>query len=221
MAQVQAVGASTTTSSVVINISASAAGNCLIVLIGTSSNLTVTSVSDNQGQSWSSAFSDDTKCHVFYKANTAAGVTQVTVTFPSSQEAAAIVMERDDLDTASPFDVASTQNSQSGVTTWTANATGTLAQDTALAIGIAHSVNGQNMFTGAGSGWAAITGTGITSGQRNNSAGASTFVELKDVTGGGTVQATGSCQSGADPYSLSLAFKKASAHGGVYVSLFD
>lgn len=67
----------------------SQAGNCLTLMIWINSGNTITSVADDQSQSWTAEHSFTTgtnnNAYIFSKKNTAAGVKKITVTLPSGE----------------------------------------------------------------------------------------------------------------------------------------
>jgi hypothetical protein len=200
MAQVQARGGDNGAGGTTLqftSITSTGAGNFLCIVFGCGSNMTITGVTDNLTQTWSkfSVDEDGTKTHCWYKENSASGVTTVTVTFPSSNDSTGVFMERNDILTSASADIESTQNTAvaGAGPLWTSNATGTMAQNHELGIAWAYQLNGQPYFDNAGSGWTAITGTGITNGEAVNAGGESIFVELQEFTAGGTATATGTC----------------------------
>jgi len=96
-----------------VSISSSTAGNTLIVLPGMPDGTTVTSVTDNIGNSWvqvpnaySTSAGDGFAVDIWYCANCAGGVTTVTAHFPASASFAGLIAyEVSGITTTSPLDL--------------------------------------------------------------------------------------------------------------------
>jgi hypothetical protein len=179
-----------------VTISATTAGNSIIVIIGPEERA-VTSVTDNKGGGSSTytevagTVNQSAAPGCFYTLNCAAGITQVTVN-GTSQPYIAFVMEVSGLLTASAEDAHVWATGALG-TTWSSGATATLAQANEFCIGVACSRGSSNChFAETGGGFAAITGTGITSGHHGNTTdGDDLFVCTKSVTATTAVTASG------------------------------
>lgn len=193
------------------------AGSLLTVYIGTSSTLTITSVSDSLNGAWTISSAAAQKVGNAYFKNSASSGSNVTVTvtIPSS-DGIIIIIEESGMDTSAPLDKIIAQNSQSGVTTASSGATGTLAQATEVGYAHSYSFAGQNEFSNAGlaAGWAAVSGTNITTGLYNAATGSSMFIQRKVFAATTTDTSTVTCLVGANPITSITTFKVAAGGGG-------
>jgi hypothetical protein len=180
---------STTVASLTVNINPTKAGSLLVVTAAREAGaLTVT---DSASQSYSTATSQTsivTQSYIFYVANSAAGVTSVTVnTSPSSTDRMIIIVtEYASVSISSPLDKVST-NTNTAVTSWTSNATATTTQAIELLIGSAVATLHNNNTFVAGTGWTSINSIQGTGGGNTMAA----FQEEQYVTSTGTYAATG------------------------------
>lgn len=177
----------------VLTFSSATTADWLGVAVANGGNTTITSVVDSQAASWTKAVGTNEITHFWYRENASPGVTSLTITFPSAKIACAIAMERDDVVTSGSFDTSAAQNIQTpAASPATTNTTGSMAQANELGVAWFWSSDSAGRFTGAGSGWTAMSGTGITGGSHDNTTdGDSFFAETQTYASGGT--ATGTC----------------------------
>jgi hypothetical protein len=174
-------------STLVIPISATKAGDLIVVTAAAlASTLTIT---DSASQTYSTATTNtSTLIHLytFYVANTAAGVTSITLTPSVSDRVVAIVTEYSSVVTVSPLDQTSTNNN-TAVTSWTSNATLSTTQAVELLVGSAlDPLHNNDVFT-AGTGWLATNTVNGVGGGNTLTA----FQEDQYVMSTGTYAATG------------------------------
>jgi hypothetical protein len=201
MAQVQAKasdnGGSATTV-VVSGLSASGAGNCLIAILFNSGGGAdvISGVADDQSQSWTKfGGTHNWGLSCWYKANTAAGVTSVTVTFSGARYANMLVIERNDIPTSSVEAATQTITQDVGTfTTWSSGNSGVPSQASCIAYGMAEVDSVTPAFAASGS-WSPVSATGLTSGERTSSGGIVTFWEEQVLSSASAVAATGTCNS--------------------------
>lgn len=224
MALIQAIGsnngAGATTLTVVLP--TITAGSLLVVMIGTSSNVNISSVSDTVNGAWPSPQASpgaQKVGHAFLK-NSAASASSVTitVTISASSDGVICALEESGMDTTSPADkgLVLAQNSQTGVTTATSTSTGVLSQANEVGFANSYSFNSQNLFSNAGlsSGWAALTGTGITTGLINAPSGECMFVQRKLYAATTADTSTVTCDITANPFTAISTWKVAAGGGG-------
>lgn len=194
------------------------AGSLLRVGAGTSGSATIQSCSDTLNGAWTAASTGGQRVHEAYFKNSAASASPivVTLTFTGSQDGSIIGTEDSGMDTTAPLDKIIAQNAQSGVTTWTTTTTGTLAQASEVGYAYAFSFAGGGQFpnSGLGSGWAVMTGTGLTNGSHDNPNGDS-FITIRKVYAATTADTgSGACSAGTNPTSAIATYKVASGGGG-------
>lgn len=208
--------ASASSAAKVVTIAASAAGNLLRVGLSSDGNATILSVTDNLGQTWVVASAGGQKLHEVYCPNTLANVTTITITFTVAQLSIWFASEDSGVALTNPLDKIVAQTTQSGVTTWTTSSTGVLAQAAELGYAYAYSVISGDQFPGAGlgSGWAVVTGTGITNSSRNSGSGECMTMIRKIYAA--TTADTGSagCVIGANPFNAMATYKEVAAAPG-------
>lgn len=224
MALLQAVGndngAGATTLTVVLP--TITAGSLLTVLIGTSSTLSISSVSDTVNGAWPTPNSTPNaqKVGAAYLKNSAASAVPVTITATLSISSDGVIaaLEESGIDTTAPLDkgLVLAQNAQTGVTTASSTATGVLSQASEIGYAHSYSFNGQNQFSNAGlaSGWAPVTGTNITNGLYNAASGACMFIQRKAFAATTSDTATVTCVVGANPFTSIETYKVAAGGGG-------
>jgi hypothetical protein len=190
--RVQAVPRNTAsaTTSLVIPVSSTSSGNLIAVAVSSSVAGTVT-VTDNLAQTYSTAISgtsgSDTN-YIFYKANTAAGVTSITVSSTSSSAMCAIATEYYGISTT-PLDKTSTGN-VSGTTAFSSGSTAATTSAVELLLGSAYGTTKNNSTYTAGTGWTSVgTANGF------NAAAGQLYVEDQYVTATGTYAATGTASA--------------------------
>lgn len=174
-------------STLVIPISATKAGDLIVVTAAAlASTLTIT---DSASQTYSTATSQTSSAihfYTFYVANTAAGVTSITLTPGASTPVVAIVTEYANVIASSPLDQIST-NTNLTATSWTSNNTPSTTQAVELLVGSALDFAHNNDVFTAGSGWLATNTVNGVGGGNNLTA----FQEDMYVTSIGTYAATG------------------------------
>lgn len=213
MSLVQAVGNDNGSGATTLTVSLGAvtAGNLLVVCCGVQSRL-VTGVADDVNGAWTEAFAQTNQFAapgIWYFQNTGSGTPTVTLTFSASTASSAIAWEESGVLTSSAFDKeahSSTTNSAA----WNSGATSTTSQANTVGFGFVSSANAPSGFAGD-SGWTALSGTGITSGSRYNSAdGNDVFVCRREYTSTGTYSATGT-RSAANNWCAGIVIFKQSA----------
>jgi len=167
MAFIQAVGsdngAGATT--LVFTIAASSAGNLVAVCVQGGTGHTIT---DNLTQTYvASGFNGAWGGYMFYKVNSAAGVTSITVTVASSTVLGGFAYERSNIVLAAPEDTFAFNQSVS-TTDWTTTETAVTSQANTLGIVFIANTGGINNNYAITGGGIAATGTGITSGTHQN-----------------------------------------------------
>lgn len=174
-------------STLVIPINATKAGDLIVVTAASlASTLTIT---DSASQTYSTATTNTstlTHLYTFYIANTAAGVTSITITPSVNDRVVAIVTEYSNVITSSPLDQTSTNNN-TAVTSWTSNSTPSTTQAIELLVGSALDPLHNNDIFVAGSGWLATNTVNGVGGGNTLTA----FQEDQYVTSTGTYAATG------------------------------
>lgn len=194
------------------------AGSLLSVHIGTSSNSTISGVSDTVNGAWTvSSVGGQKVGNAYFKNSSVSAIpVTVTVTLGGSSEGIIIILEESGIDTTAPLDKIIAQNAQTGVTTASSGATGVLAQSTEVGFSHSYSFNGQSQFSNAGlaSGWAAVAGTNITTGLYNALSGASMFIQRKAFAATTSDTSTVTCVIGANPFTSITTYKQAGGGGG-------
>jgi hypothetical protein len=206
MAEIQAVGSSGTgVASPTITIASSGAGHWLCILHTFSSDQ-VTSVTDNQGQTWTQAFVPDATSRVgcWYKENTAAGVTTVTTNFTFGAAWIAVVIERDDILTASSFDQNAHQLNAL-TTSWNSGNTPATTNANDIAYGWLGSFNVQTYIPV--SDWFGLTGTGLATGVVNRAASDTGYFASRTLSATGAQAFTGTASGANDQYTGIVVFK--------------
>lgn len=172
-------------------ISSTAAGSAIVVGVLCGGGWAGTpGCSDNKSNSYGAAIVSDTnaanvsQCALFVCLNATSGVTSVTIT--NGGKNIVFVCEESGIVTSGGIDQSGIAPNQSFTTTpTTANVTTTSANEVAYAF--ACYGNGIPTYT-QGTGWTALTGTGITSGQRNNTtAGVAMFMERQVLSSTATI----------------------------------
>jgi hypothetical protein len=190
--RIQAVPANTgaLATSLVIPISSTSSGSMIAVAVSSSVAGTVT-VTDNLSQTYSTAISGTSGTHVsyiFYKANTAAGVTSIIISSTSSSGICAVVTEYRGI-SATPLDKTST-GTTTGTTAFSSGSTAVTTSAVELLLGTAHGVTKNNLTYTAGTGWTSVS----TSNGFNAGAG-QLYMEDQYVTVTGTYAATGTASA--------------------------
>lgn len=142
--------------SLAIPIASTSSGNFIAVAVSSSVAGTVT-VTDNLAQTYTSAISGTSGTHtsyIFYKANTAAGVTTVTINSTSSSGLIGIVTEYFGISTSSPLDKTSTGNV--AVAAFSSGSTATTTSTNELLLGSAHGIAKNNLTYTAGTNWTSV-----------------------------------------------------------------
>jgi hypothetical protein len=188
-----------------MTITSSGAGHWLCILHCFSSDQ-ITSVTDNQSQTWTQAFVPDGTSRVgcWYKENTAAGVTSVTTNFTFGATWIAVVIERDDVPTSSSFD----QHAHQLNTATTAFNSGNTAATT-NANDIAYGwVGSFSVETYAPSGgYSNLSGTGLTAGVVNRAGSDTGYFASLALSSTGVQAFTGTASAANDQYTGVVAFK--------------
>ena len=183
---------------------ASSSGSAIIVAILSAGGFTsAPTISDNKSNTYTIIDSDQgvgatSNCAWWVCANAASGTNSISVA--NGGKITMFAIEESGLATSSIIDAHALNTNQAGTTTPTSgNVSPTATNDIAYAFHAAGSST--NTFT-VGSGWTALTGTGITTGLHNNTvAGTSMFMERQALSGSSAVAGTattGSTQSGTD-----------------------
>ncbi len=173
-----------------VNIASSTATNLIAVAVGSSVAGTVT-VTDNLSQVYTTAVSGTSGTHtnyMFYKANSAAGVTQINISSTVGSGLSAVVTEYSGI-TASPLDKTST-GTVVGVTAFSSGATAATTTATELLLGSAYGTTKNNSTYTAGTGWTTV---GLINGF--NAAAGQLYVEDQYVQATGTYTATGTASA--------------------------
>ncbi len=202
--KVQSVGNSNSVNSttLVTTITATQLGSLIVVCAGSQSGtLTCT---DSAAQTYTSAVTvadgGGTPHHnyIFYKANSASGVTTVTITDGTSTALNMIVSEYANI-TVTPLDKTASNNG-SASTSFTSTSTATTTQANELLIGCAYDIAKNNVTFLPGSKWtaAASTQNGV------GAAGGTLFQEEQYVSSTGAYAATGTISS-SDAYLATIA----------------
>jgi hypothetical protein len=221
MAQIQAVASFNVAlaSSLNVTIASSGSGNTLLAFAWLNSDVlnlpadTPDGVTDNQGQTWTQAFVPNATAKIgcWYKTGSVSGVTTVTFTWSAGAPQIVAVIERDDIASASPYDV-SAFNSASSAGTWSSGATATTAQADSIAYALASSTDGTNRALAASGSWTPISGTGFTSGRcPNTDDGDDGFMADWVLSSTQTVTATGTCTNPSNVRSSAIVFKRVPA----------
>lgn len=194
MALIQAVAADAGGSggSLAITIAATAANSVIVVPFGSPVSITGPTVTDNKSNTYTQVFLDTSGTDVspsalFICTNPASGVTQVTIGGTSVAKITGYVLEESGLLSSGTVDQQSLNANQSFTSTpTTANVTTTSTNE--VAYSFAFFGNGTLSQMTAGTGWTAVTGTGITSGQHDNAtAGSSMFVQRQVLSSTATI----------------------------------
>lgn len=199
--RVQAVTGNTAsaTTSLVVNIASSQAGSLILLAVASSVAGTIT-VTDNLAQSYSTAVSGTSGTHTnytFYKSNSSAGVTSVTISSTTNSGMEAVVTEYHSV--VSPFLDKTSTNTQAGVSAFSSGATATTAVATELLFGSAHGVSKNNQTFTAGTSWTSI---GLANGF--NAGAGQLYAEDQFVLTTGAYTATGTA-SGNDTFVTNIA----------------
>jgi hypothetical protein len=202
----QAVTAVTTvlSTSLTATISATQAGNTLVV--AACCNAGTLTITDSASQSYSTATTlagnTTQTSKIFYFPNTAAGVTTVTISSTSSTDLNLIVTEYAGVLVASPLDQTSTHG-QTASTSWTSNATATTAQASELLIGSCMGTLHNNTAFTPGSGWSSVATVLNVRGGAN----LELFLEDQYALAIGTYAATGTTSQSDNEYASIATFK--------------
>jgi hypothetical protein len=202
MALVQAVASDQGSSGGVFSttISASASGSAIIVALLSAGGFSAApTVTDNKSNTYTKVVSDEnnanvSECAIFVCPNAIAGVTSVTVN--NGGKLTVFVCEESSLVTSGVVDKSAIAVSQAFTTTpTTANVTTTSANEVAYSF-VCYG-NGTVTFS-AGTGYTAVSGTGITSGQHNNTViGTSAFLERQVLSSTSTIAGISNSSPGA------------------------
>ena len=199
--RVQAVTGNTgsATTSLNIPIASTSTGNLIAVIVTSSVAGTVT-VTDNLSQVYSTAVSGTSSTHtsyIFYKANTASGVTSITINSTSSSGLAAIVTEYFGI-SATPLDKTST-GTVTGASAFTSGATATTTSAVELLLGSANGITKNNQTYTPGTSWGSVgTSNGF------NAGAGQIYAEDQYVSSVGAYTATGTA-SGNDTIIANIA----------------
>lgn len=168
-------------------ITATTAGSLLVV---TATCVTGTlTIADSGTQTYLTALttvSGNIKNYMFYVANSAAGVTSVTITCSASTALNIIVTEYANIATSSPLD--KTSATVATGLTWTSGSTATTAQATELLLGASHDGSKNNVTFSPGTGWTAVNS--IQNGV--GASGGTTYQQERYVSSVGAYASTGS-----------------------------
>jgi hypothetical protein len=175
----------------------------------------ITSVTDSASNTYVSALaavvSGNYSAQIWYFPNVGAGVTSVTVNMAATPAAIIFVAEESGIVTSSPVDGTPVGQTNASAATFDSGATTTSNANDVL-YGWASSSDSTNRGYAASGSWAAVTGTGITSGHRSNTTDADdAFMERQAVSATGPYDATGTCAAATTTRSLVAAFKQPSA----------
>lgn len=156
--RVQAVSGATgsATTSLNIPITSTSSGNFIAVAVSSSTAATIT-VTDNLAQSYTTAISGTSGTHtnyIFFKANTSAGVTSITITASVNSGMCGIVTEYFGISTT-PFDKSST-GTVVNTTPFNSGTTATTTSAVELLLGTAHGVTKNNQTYTAGTSWTSV-----------------------------------------------------------------
>jgi hypothetical protein len=221
MSQIQAVAGDTGAgaTSKAITITSSTAGSTLLAFAVQNGDA-VTSVTDNLGQGWSAASINLTsKSSCWYKTNSAAGVVTVTFNFSFSAKVGCVVVERDDIYLASPYDVDIGNNEAAAAGTWSSGATLTTTQANDIAYSIVCSTSGANRALAPSGSWVAVSGTGLTAGRfPNTTDGDDYFIADQILSTTQTVTSTGTCTNPSQVYSAAIALKLISTFNVAWIT---
>lgn len=200
-----------------VALSATSAGN----LVGCAFffNGTISTVIDNLAQSYTPTIAvtegggGSNQSALYYFPNSAAGVTLITVTFTGSVPGIIFGFEESGVAASSPVDSTPVGQGQS-IAGWTSTAMATTSSANDVLYGFAGGGTSNADTCAAGTGWTAVTGTGITSGTRGNTVDHSIgFLERRAVSATGAYDASGTWGSVQKTASLIVAFKPSSAPG--------
>lgn len=198
-------------STTAVTIASSTSGNLLIALVWALSSSVPTLETDNLGQTWSTAYTQaftGESVGVFYKENTASGVTTVT-SHHALGESTTFVLEYSGMLTSGAFDKNSSK-ANNATTVWSSNATVTTTAANEVLLGFLGSGFDPNALT-IDSPWTPVTcGDGSCPGGifRNASAGDNMIVGERIVSATGTYTATGTMTSnGSDSIGSIATFK--------------
>jgi len=192
IARVQAVAGTngSGTGAYTITITSTGAGNIIIVVIGTYGSNNNPTVADSATQTYAQDLGLNSggsfRASVYSKANTAGGVTTVTIT--PSAHSSAVVMEYSGVATSSAFDVGvSAINAQTAVTTWGSNNITTTATDLLLGF-VGTILTATPSFASSGS-WATVKDS------PNSGDGDGFYVQEQLNVAANTYAAAGTCSS--------------------------
>lgn|SRR6185312_10079287 len=225
MAVAQAVGFSNdqTSSTITIPLSATGAGNSLIVMFANYiSTKHGTSLVAGSGTSSAADFTDTDSNDNFLLSywsllGIAGGLTSAVLHMSTSAFVAGILIEESGLATSSAFDQ-SQFNYQTGAVIWTSNNTPTTTQASEIAYGMAMVpavVTGASYGT-LGSGWSIFTGSGLTAGvSSETTAGVSVLGIRQVLTSTGAYAANGGVGNTAtnDSYAVTVGTYKTGSAG--------
>lgn len=169
-----------------------------VVVIEQAVNAPVAPV-DSASQTYSTPFTEGTDDGAYYKTNSAA-ITSLSWATPPAKCVFFVI----ELSGVSTFDVGA-RNAQTGTSLTSPSVTTTAAND--LALGYAGYDNGSGHIWTPGSGWANITGTGVTNGYHYNSGNSELYVETKTLGSAGASAATMTVNGSATFLIGILAFK--------------
>lgn len=182
-----ATGSATT--SLPITITSSRAASLIAVAVSSAAAATIT-VTDNLAQSYSTAISGTSGTHtnyIFYKANSAAGVTTVTISANVNSGMTAVVTEYFGVST-SPLDKTATANVTS--TAFSSGATAATTSASELLLGSAHGISKNNSTYTAGTSWSTVALINAF-----NAAAGQLYLEEQYVQATGTQTATGTASA--------------------------
>jgi hypothetical protein len=223
MSLVQAVGANNGAGSgagnftFTVNFAATSAGDTLgLGLLWSTTPTpipTISSVIDSDSQNWVQALSpiESTSLAVYgvmyYFLNTAAGVTSVTTTFTGSSGGVFNGIMFEESGGFSTLDGTPVGQAQASASTWSSGSL-IVSGNNGVAYGMSCTGAASPGYS-QGSGWTALTGTGLTGGVNNNTiAGQNIFMERQTYTSS-PLNGTGSCSSASNVVSMIMAFKAA------------
>lgn len=198
---------------VVVTISASGAGNQLVGLLGPRSTVTLSSVTDNKGNTWvvpapsNPDFIGTNIPAAAYCLNPIAGTTTITFNMSGSAAAGAFVQERNDV--GSFIGAIIGDNGSVAVTAWTSH--GVVCSGATIGLGLTSTGTTGIVYT-AGSGWASLSGTNITLGSNTNVPdGDQIYAESQSFGSGGTYDANGTNAPTTTQNSLGIFFNVATS----------
>lgn len=151
----------------------------------------------------------------------ASGLTTATLHMSTSAFLAGIIIEETNLVTSAAFDQSSS-NYQIGATSWTSNSTPTTSQASEIAYGaiLVPAVVAGAYYGTLGSGWAALSGTGITAGVSSEATAGMSLLGIRQVLSTtGTYAATGSAATN-DSYAALIGTYKVASGGGIPACYF-